>query len=462
MKRGWTLFFILFAFSATAEESTIVSGVITNKISGAPIAEATVFVKSLNLSATPDAQGAYVLSLPITSDQHKDVTINVSAPGFDPISVVITLVPGKVVHNFSLSPAIQEQINVGATAPNEEPDTPEIPDTITQDDTNATDLEGILAKTKNNGHQLQFRVGLENRYDDNLFQYSDLNQERFDPDLPKFAGLSSVNDMLIAVPMRIDYDPKKYKNTSFTGIIDPHVAARNSDRNHMVYYARVEQKMSKTFTFSSRYLHMPGYFLLRLADPPNQRSEYENAEYTFNSIQAGGRWTLSKRIGTSFSGEYGQKDYNPEFTHLDNVVKAIAGAAQVKVVSFLRVQSGITYERTLSHGRNDPITNYDTSYKLNTVYVAPVFKVSNWCTVTPKVTHDQRTFTSSLVRDRNHFGRKDSTWTDELDLKLEWGSSLEFHVGFEHIDRSSNRNGVDLEFSSFTENRTVGAVYWDF
>src|SRR5262249_64138 len=157
------------------------------------------------------------------------------------------------------------------------------PDMTATDDTNAMELEGILAKTKNNGHQVQFRVGVENRYDDNLFQYSDLNQQRFDPDLPRFLGLSSVDDMLIAVPMRVDYDPKGWKNTSFTAIVDPHFAARNSDRNHMVYYARIEQKLNKKFTFTSRYLHMPGYFLLRLADPPNQRHEYENAKYTFNS-----------------------------------------------------------------------------------------------------------------------------------------------------------------------------------
>src|SRR5262249_54158562 len=104
----------------------------------------------------------------------------------------------------------------------------------------------------------------------------------------------------------------------------------------------------------------------------------------------------------------------------------------------------------------------DTSYKLTSFYISPVIRTFEWLTVTPKSTHDQRTFTSSLPRDRNHFGRQDSTWTNEVDLKLDWGKAFEFHVGYEYIQRSSNRDGVDLEFSSFTENRTSGAVYFDF
>src|SRR5262249_1626489 len=144
----------------------------------------------------------------------------------------------------------------------EEPTEPEpttgLPPSITTE-IGDSGLEGILEERHPMTGTFRFRFGVESRYDDNLFQYSDRSLQRFNPNTSKYNGLSSADDVIVAVPLRFDYRMRSKWKTRFTLVVDPQFHAHNSARDYQIYYAAVEQKMPHDSEINFRYLLIPHY-----------------------------------------------------------------------------------------------------------------------------------------------------------------------------------------------------------
>src|SRR5687767_7392069 len=80
------------AFPASAQEA-VLSGRVTHE-DGAPVANATVSIPELGLSATTDPDGRYTLTVPPGSVSGRTVEVRVVAPGLQSRTANVTLAAG--------------------------------------------------------------------------------------------------------------------------------------------------------------------------------------------------------------------------------------------------------------------------------------------------------------------------------------------------------------------------------
>jgi len=98
-----------------AAEPVILSGRVTAAQDGSPLRGATVTLEALGLSATTDAEGRYSLAIPADA-LGRTVELRAESPGLTPSSSEITLAPGPLTRDFSLSFQFAETITVGSRA----------------------------------------------------------------------------------------------------------------------------------------------------------------------------------------------------------------------------------------------------------------------------------------------------------------------------------------------------------
>jgi iron complex outermembrane receptor protein len=113
-----SLFFLmglLISLPAYAQEA-VISGRVTQE-EGPPVANATVTIPELGLSARTDADGRYTLTVPAESARGQAVDVRVVAPGLQSKTAKVTLAPGTLTQDFALGFAFGEDIVVGSRAP---------------------------------------------------------------------------------------------------------------------------------------------------------------------------------------------------------------------------------------------------------------------------------------------------------------------------------------------------------
>ena len=102
------------AFPASAQEA-VLSGRVTHE-DGAPVANATVSIPELGLSATTDPDGRYTLTVPPGSVSGRTVEVRVVAPGLQSRTSNVTLAAGPLTQDFSLGFSFQQEVTVGSRA----------------------------------------------------------------------------------------------------------------------------------------------------------------------------------------------------------------------------------------------------------------------------------------------------------------------------------------------------------
>lgn len=109
--------FLLLASAATAsppEDTTVLSGRVTNQEDGSGVANATVTIPELSLSATTDRNGRYTLTVPGARGQSAEV--RVMGPTIQSKTVRVTLTPGTVTQDFAVPLSFQQEVTVGSRA----------------------------------------------------------------------------------------------------------------------------------------------------------------------------------------------------------------------------------------------------------------------------------------------------------------------------------------------------------
>ncbi len=102
------------AFPASAQEA-VLSGRVTHE-DGAPVANATVSIEALGLSATTGTDGRYTLTVPPGSMDGRTVEVRVVAPGLQSRTERVTLAAGPLTQDFSLGFSFQQDVTVGSRA----------------------------------------------------------------------------------------------------------------------------------------------------------------------------------------------------------------------------------------------------------------------------------------------------------------------------------------------------------
>src|SRR5262245_45933550 len=86
-----------------AQETTVLTGQVTRAADGEPVPDASVTIPSLGLSVVTDAEGRYRLAIPDGIARGQRVELHVTSSGLQPDVAFVTLVPGSLTHDFTLS-----------------------------------------------------------------------------------------------------------------------------------------------------------------------------------------------------------------------------------------------------------------------------------------------------------------------------------------------------------------------
>ena len=101
------------AFPASAQEA-VLSGRVTHE-DGAPVANATVSIAELGLSATTGTDGRYSMTIPAAS-VGRTVAVRVVAPGLQSRTSNVTVAAGPLTQDFALGFSFQQEVTVGSRA----------------------------------------------------------------------------------------------------------------------------------------------------------------------------------------------------------------------------------------------------------------------------------------------------------------------------------------------------------
>src|SRR5207249_822348 len=127
-----------------------------------------------------------------------------------------------------------------------------------------------------------------------------------------------------------------------------------------------------------------------------------------------------------------------------------------------RIQAGVGYKHYLSSDHDDPLINYDTSYRRWSAFLAPRFDPKKWLTIIPKITYGPKIFLSDLPFDLNHFDRRDSSWTEELSCTADLSRRIELHFKYQRSNTYSKRSLEDLEFPQSSDDRFSTGLFYEF
>ncbi len=103
------------AFAIAAENETLISGRVTQE-DGSAVANATVSIPELNLTAVTDRGGRYTLTVPAEAVRGQSAELRVVAPGLRSKTVKVTLSTGALTHDFVLAFSFQQEVTVGSRA----------------------------------------------------------------------------------------------------------------------------------------------------------------------------------------------------------------------------------------------------------------------------------------------------------------------------------------------------------
>ncbi len=106
--------------AAAEPASATLSGTITSRSDGRPLPGARVTIPSLKLSAMSDAEGRYVIAVPLSAVGTQAVEVLASFAGLQPQTSTATFERGSLALDFALPIGFHEDVTVGSRAPGAE------------------------------------------------------------------------------------------------------------------------------------------------------------------------------------------------------------------------------------------------------------------------------------------------------------------------------------------------------
>src|SRR5262245_23810131 len=113
----WALLALLWSGSPVSARDVIsISGVVTTRTDGAPVAGAVVSVSGSDLTATTDREGRYTLTIPRAALHGLRVQVKVDALGLPTQAIDVIVDGATLTANFALTLGFTEQVTVGSRA----------------------------------------------------------------------------------------------------------------------------------------------------------------------------------------------------------------------------------------------------------------------------------------------------------------------------------------------------------
>lgn len=305
-------------------------------------------------------------------------------------------------------------------------------------------------------------LGLAVRYDDNVFQYSDRNLGRFNASLNKFSTLDSTDDIIVtpSIDVRAAWK-RRYATRVFAGV-DLNQYTKNTDRSSQTYTLGVAQLLPHRTALTLRYRFVPTHLGWRLASPPNQTTTYANADLSSSQWRLAVDYDPNRMLNTEVYGAWGTKDYNAAFNHRDITVKEVGLSGTVKWRRAARATLGVARETGDAAGAGDAVINSDTSYRQWSVRLKPAVSPTRDWDVALMYEYERRDYTSPLATDNDHYQREDTTHTVGIETTVQLARGVNVRGDYDRIRRTSNKNGADLDFGNYTEQRVTAAVEYRF
>lgn len=149
MRKLFGAFFAIFLVAAPlalAQEATVITGTVTTKEDGLPYPGATIAIADLELSAKAGRDGKYEIKIPARIARGRTVELRVVAPGLSAKTARVTLTPGAVTQDFSMTLGVSAQVTVGSRAAGAEVEKAVPVDIITQKQIEQASPSGEMAQ----------------------------------------------------------------------------------------------------------------------------------------------------------------------------------------------------------------------------------------------------------------------------------------------------------------------------
>jgi len=104
------------AIGLAAAGDAVITGRVTNEIDGSPVANATVSIAELGLSASTDRTGRYSLTVSAASVTGQSVELRVVGPNIQSKTVRAKLTAGSLTQDFAVALSFQQEVTVGSRA----------------------------------------------------------------------------------------------------------------------------------------------------------------------------------------------------------------------------------------------------------------------------------------------------------------------------------------------------------
>jgi iron complex outermembrane receptor protein len=116
IRLGFALLVLVgFCAALPADAQTVLSGLVTHE-DGAPVANATITIAELGLTATTGTDGRYTLTVPAEAVRGQTVEVRVIAPALQSKTARVTLGAGPLTQDFALGFSFQQDVVVGSRA----------------------------------------------------------------------------------------------------------------------------------------------------------------------------------------------------------------------------------------------------------------------------------------------------------------------------------------------------------
>jgi hypothetical protein len=325
-----------------------------------------------------------------------------------------------------------------------------------------------LAKAQESTKQ-SFRVqaGLDLIYDDNVWQYSDSDRERFEnnPDDPFFQKTNTLDDLIWEPYLFLNLQPfNRTPSTRLLADLTGDFYTQNTALNFGTYRIGLEQGIGDKTHALITYTLTPRIFVGMSRE---RRGGVVLGETMTTHVT---RFRIERELqdlDLGLTAHYKFRNYNDAFNEQDSDIYGIGLFTRIYSAHGLKTRLEYLFEQGLAAGRNtrdvcvtinnSTICPNDLSYLSNQFVINPEIQINRTLSIAIKYELKYKQFTTNLTNDSNHYNRKDFTHTPGLNVYYEISKSTEAKLGFERVMRRVNNNS---DFFSYDENiATVGLSY---
>jgi len=298
-----------------------------------------------------------------------------------------------------------------------------------------------------------FEGDFEVVYDENVFEFSDSDQDEFDAGTNpnRFKDIESMDDFIFIPDVSADIHgeviPESQSALGFRFVPKFHV--ENEERDYQKYKAYITHRLDRGDRFKLFYTRIPEYFVRNLLDfdLPEGTNRFRKAEFAYDSPGVDFLKIINDRISAKIGYSYEEKDYNREFDERDLSIHLVFGEIILKLCERLKIRGKYEFETAEADAQDDdPAVDFDTSHDQHawTAKAAYEFLKTYWVDLRYSFYLRNYTTDNSATDDPFHAGRDDYSHLVSVGLSKEVNEHVECYVRYEYEVRNSDVDAASV------------------